>query len=322
LLFHLFALGTLEIGHHLGWWRPSVLKSLSAADIAALQVNLAERQQQAENTPDIPLIFVEVDPDQATEETPKDTKFYSARNSVAANPDMTRDQETPKITGTQDDVIKTKEKPRTRPEPLIPSAPLQPQPQFNETTAETDPQPESKPPVKPGDLETARPRPDAITAVEPVLVPETKPQAPARQRPRRLGDVAQAEAKTGIAGERMRQDGGARRYALESSLDVRATPFGTYDNAIIAAIQQRWWDLLDQRDFARSEIGSVVLEFRLHSNGRVSAMNVSESGVSDILALFCQRAVMDPAPFAPWPSDMRRLIGSDVRDVRFTFHYK
>ena len=322
LLFHFLALGTLELGHQLGWWEKSVFQTLTAQDVANLKVNLPQQQQPAANTPDIPLVFVEVDPQQASQEPPKDSKYYSAHNSVAANPDISEEKNTPKIDGKQNEVVKTIDKPRTRPEPLIPSAPLEPDPQFNETTAETQPRPESKPPVKTGDTDTGKPQKDAITAVEPTLAPATEPQPPARRRPRRLGDVAQQEAKTGLAGEKKKQDGGTKRFAIESSLDVRATPFGAYDNAIIAAIQQRWWDLLDQRNFSRSEMGSVVLEFKLHSNGRVSGMTVVDSSVNELLALFCQRAVLDPAPYAPWPSDMRRLIGSDIREVRFTFHYK
>jgi hypothetical protein len=50
-------------------------------------------------------------------------------------------------------------------------------------------------------------------------------------------------------------------------------------------------------------------------------MNVSEQTVSDMLSLLCQRAVEDPAPYARWPSDMRRMIGADYRDVQFTFYY-
>src|SRR5438309_1052952 len=36
--------------------------------------------------PDPPLLFVDVNPDTATPEPPKDAKFYSNRNSQAANP--------------------------------------------------------------------------------------------------------------------------------------------------------------------------------------------------------------------------------------------
>jgi len=119
----------------------------------------------------------------------------------------------------------------------------------------------------------------------------------------------------------MKQPGGVKRFALEPSLDVRATPFGAYDAAIIAAIQKRWYDLLGEREFAANYSGKVVLEFRLNSDGRVTEMKVDETNVTELLALLCQRAVQDPAPFAPWPADLRRLVGKEYREVRFTFYY-
>jgi hypothetical protein len=33
-----------------------------------------------------------------------------------------------------------------------------------------------------------------------------------------------------------------------------------------------------------------------------------------------EKAVLDPAPFGAWPSDMRRLLG-DTRGIQFTFFY-
>jgi hypothetical protein len=63
------------------------------------------------------------------------------------------------------------------------------------------------------------------------------------------------------------------------------------------------------------------VEFNLTSDGRVTDLKVTENSVTDILALMCQRAVQDPAPFAPWPNDLRRLVGKEYREVRFTFYY-
>ena len=111
-----------------------------------------------------------------------------------------------------------------------------------------------------------------------------------------------------------------KRRALISSLDVKATPFGAYDAAIIAAIQKRWYDLLDESNFP-PRTGKVVIEFRLYSDGRVTDLKVSEEDVGDILTVFCRRAISDPAPYAPWPSDMRRMVGKEYRDVKFTFYY-
>jgi hypothetical protein len=124
-----------------------------------------------------------------------------------------------------------------------------------------------------------------------------------------------------LAGRKMKQEGGVRRLGTLSSLDVKASPFGDYDRAIIVAIQNRWFDLLDMRGFGHEMSGRVVLDFRLHHDGRISALSVAENTVDEMLSLLCQKAVTDPAPYARWPSDMRRMIGADYRDVRFTFYY-
>jgi outer membrane biosynthesis protein TonB len=130
-----------------------------------------------------------------------------------------------------------------------------------------------------------------------------------------------ARRQAGLPSEKMTQQGGVRRANLESSLDVKATPFGAYDSLIIAAIQKRWYDLLATRNFTANHSGKVVLEFRLNSDGRVTDMKVSANDVTEILALLCQRAVQDPAPFAPWPADLKRMVGKNHREVRFTFYY-
>jgi hypothetical protein len=118
----------------------------------------------------------------------------------------------------------------------------------------------------------------------------------------------------------MKQEGGVKRSG-SVSLDVKGTPFGAYDAAIVAAVQQRWYDLLDERKYASDGTGKVVLEFRLNHDGKISNMKTTESDVNDLLNLLCQRAVLDPSPYARWPDDMRRLVGGNFREVRFTFYY-
>ena len=66
----------------------------------------------------------------------------------------------------------------------------------------------------------------------------------------------------------------------------------------------------------------MVLEFRLHSDGRVSELKVLETEVGDVLALYCQKAISDPSPYAPWPNEMRRMIAKDYRLITFTFYYE
>jgi hypothetical protein len=52
----------------------------------------------------------------------------------------------------------------------------------------------------------------------------------------------------------------------------------------------------------------------------VTDMKVAENNVGEMLGLLCQKAVQDPAPYAAWPSDMRRLLGN-TRSIQFTFIY-
>ncbi len=118
----------------------------------------------------------------------------------------------------------------------------------------------------------------------------------------------------------MQQDGGVSRHHEMASLDTKATPFGAYDAALVEAISQRWFTLLDERDYASDSRGKVVLQFRLHYDGRITDMNMTENSAGEVLGFICQKAVLDPAPFEKWPSDMRRTLG-DIRSIQFTFYY-
>ena len=76
------------------------------------------------------------------------------------------------------------------------------------------------------------------------------------------------------------------RFRMEASPDLMSTPFGAYDAAIIQAIQQRWFVLLDGTPSARSASGKVLLNFDLMADGSIANMSVVEDRWSDsILAL-------------------------------------
>jgi TonB family protein len=122
-----------------------------------------------------------------------------------------------------------------------------------------------------------------------------------------------------IQGQKMKQDGGVKKRATVVGLDAKTSPFGDYDSRLIAAIQNRWNQILDQ--YYIPSVGQVVLTFNLWSDGKVTNVQVERSTVDDLLSLKCRRAVQEPAPYAPWPEKMHDEIGSDRRFVRFTFYY-
>ncbi len=277
---------------------------------------------------DLPLVFVNVSPAQATAEAPKNAKFYSDKNSIAANPTADKITETPKIDGKHPEIVKTEEVERPKFTPLQPTPPPPPpketKPPPPEPPKETKPPPpepvkvaeveaKPKPAYTPGDLTFAKPSP----APRPT---EGDAEEPKTSRPRTIREALARQHQSELPGPKMQQQGGVSRRAELSSLDTKATPFGKYDADLVEAISRRWFDLLDQRDYASDSRGKVVLQFVLHYDGRVSDMNMPENTTGEVLGLICQKAVLDPSPFAAWPSDMRRTLG-DVRHIQFTFYY-
>ena len=283
LLVHLLAWGGYEAGKEFNLWQRLHLPPL------LLFTKIKPAQPSARES--VPIEFVDVNPAQATTEAPKNAKYYSNQNSRAANPDANRDANTPQLNGTQTEVVKTEDVPRPDFSKLQPSM----QPSREELAARQQ---------NAGDLTLGNP---SATPSAELPRPRTLQQALAQQN--RLPGVT------------MKQDGGVRHEALVPSLDVKATAFGAYDAAFIQAVTQRWYDLLDSRQFARDRSGKVVLRFRLNYDGRISEMEVMQNTVGDLLGYVCQKAVMDPAPYAQWPSDMRAEVGLDYREITFTFYY-
>lgn len=290
---------------------------------------------------EIPLTFIEVDPSLATEETPKESRFYSTANTLAGNPTPPKaGARDPFIDGWRENVPRTMDVPRPAPKPEVAATPPPP------AEAERRPAPEAprkeqqaqvaqnkveeKPEagLKPGEMQMAKANPNARVE-RPQPQPAQRPQSPRETQEaqpaspsRKYRRVAEArEAKGILVGEKMKQEGGVPRFQLESSLDVKASPFADYDAQLIYAVQQRWYALLDEQKFSLERTGKVVVRFNLHADGTISDMTQVQSDVGDLWAFICESAVMTPAPYARWPAAMRRLIGRDVRDVTFTFHY-
>jgi TonB family protein len=254
-----------------------------------------------------PLLFVDVNPTIATPEPPKNARFESDKNSVAANPEADKEANVPKIAGQQTDVLKTEDVAR-QPEqvrqlqPMIPAQPA----------AEDQPEVKAKRTFTPGDLHVGKPDPT------PKLDVGDAPQP----RPRTLKEAMARQPQKLIPGAAMKQEGGVKRRLEISALDVKATLFGAYEATIVGAISQRWFNLLDDRAYAADNRGKVVIRFSLHYDGTITGVKVAENTTgAEVLGYVCVKAVQDPAPYAPWPSDMRHEIASGVFEVQFTFFY-
>ncbi|HEX4342456.1 MAG TPA: hypothetical protein VH255_03645, partial [Verrucomicrobiae bacterium] len=276
LAIHLLTYGTYTVGKQLGWWKylswPTWLKH-SQTPLADKKDELKLAQQQEEQSP---TMFIETTPIQAVAEVPKDAKYYSDKNTAAANPDADKDTDIPKIDGTQTHVAKTEDTPRHA-QPLKPSLPA--------------PELRARPKQTTGDLAFNKPKSDA----------DDQGQAE-HARPRTLLE-AQEQSPARIAGQKMKQDGGVKRHLDFSSVDAKNTSFGAYDQEFFDAVSQRWQDLIDDHHFVQGRQGHVTIEFVMNYDGRITDVNILDNDVGEMLGLLCQKALLDPAPFAAWPSD-------------------
>jgi hypothetical protein len=304
LALHLTVAGIYYVGHEYGWW-----KNLHWPDWLRSSKMLTELFQKTQPQPEerqieVPLVFVEVTPEQATTEEPKKTPLYSNKNSIAANPDP-KDADVPKIDGKQKEMVKTEDVPRQKAFPLNPTPP--PVEIDKEEHAETKP----KANFTPGDLALAKPQDR-----------ERKDEGQADQvRPRTLKEArALLPPGSQLAGPKVKQEGGVRREG-KVRLDVQGSPFGDYDWRLVSAVQNCWFSLLDSRQFAGEQTGKVTIRFRLSSDGTISQINETQSTVDSVLSLLCRMAIEHPAPYDPWPNEMRHKIGENYRELTFTFYY-
>jgi len=303
-----------EVGSRTGLWdiSPFVISSLLK------NKQLMIDKQQSHETDEQPLLFVEVLPEQSVDVAPKSAQYYSSQNSIAANPAAEVDTGKPRVDGTQDKVPKTvTANPQKKAEPLQPS--ISPEKNLDDSD---QPQSVKETPAK-GNSESTDvlERGQIESGKNPsVIVTQAVQKLQSRTRPRRVAEALQRNQA--LAGEAINQKNqGVKRLALKSSFDVKATPFGDYDAAFIAAVQQRWYDLIEQNGYWKGPTGKVVLTFKLMYDGRIVDLKVEETTVGELLALICQKAVLDPSPYPRWPLELRRLVKNDYREVQFTFYY-
>jgi hypothetical protein len=294
LVIHVGVYSSWQLGKQLGWWKhhPAWLTSFTRW---LAKPNVAKaRPTRTPESQVIPMTFVEINPETATAEAPENAKYYSSKNSKAANPDPNK-QQSVKVDGKQDQIVRLMDNEKPKPFPLQPSPP---KPPVEKPEPKTD---------TPGDLALVRPKDGQV---------DTNTEQP-RERPRTLAAARQQKAM--LSGQTMKQAGGFSERG-QVSFDVKATAFGDYDAAFIAAVEQCWHILIDEHQGTR-RAGRVVVDFRLTYDGRITDIKIQENEVGEILSMLCQSAILNPAPYPRWPAQMRQTIGGNSREIRFTFIY-
>jgi hypothetical protein len=336
-LLHLTLWGAYHAVHRLDWWQKLHLPSWRHLQAQTTpKQGLTKPADKPRPEEEEPTIFVDVS--QADADAPEKTKYYSDRSSRAANPDVAN-ANAPKFDGRQRDMAKLEDASRlvkapaaaaAQPSPESPAVPPQQQSAANQANkppelatqqpsptpaAETPADLENVPPptLTPGETD---PRPKQGKANS---APTTEARTAQTPRPRTIRQALAQQDQ--IPGRKMQQEGGVARRALSSSLDVKGTPFGEYDRALVEAISQRWYDLLDRHRFSDDRTGKVTLHFKLKPDGTVIEVQTVENTVGELLGYLCQESIEEASPFAKWPPDMVRMVGANYRELTFTFYY-
>jgi hypothetical protein len=294
---------------------------------------------EAQNQPqqewrEMDLSFIEVNPEMASEVEPKQSKFYSTANTLVGNPEPTKeDHDTPKIDGKQKVIAKTfdthhataQNTPPPKPEVHEPDPTPKPESEKKEQKEQKPQEARPEGGAKAGETQLAMIRPNSVTdkiqeAQKAQEAQEAQSEAPKRRAP--IKSVRQAQVQKGvIEGQRMEQKGGSRRMAVEATFDVRHSAFGDYDQKMIAAVQERWYRMLEDGQYQFERVGTVTVKFTLHDDGSVSDLETASSDVGDSLSFKCEASILGAASFGKWPLDMRSINHGGTRPITFTFHY-
>lgn len=330
VLLHALMLGAYQARRSMASWTRPKTSARPAAPAAASPtattptITFVEAPTPA-RPETAPQVFMETDPRQATDQAePGPTPFYSDQATVAANPENPSHLEgdTPYLAGTETKVLSTEDVPVPTPGAMALS-------QQRLTEARTQPSPGAQALIQQR-LEQARAAEGLRQAEE---LPPQSPQLASAARPIRPGAAnepapqALAEGATGlsfpgreIASRRAKLTASGVNRTGIAAFNVAESPFGAYDRQLIRAVQQRWYALIE-RFGVYERAGTVTLYFELYDDGTIRNLQRLDNTAGEILALYCEKAVTDAAPFEPLTEELRRLVGGTPREVSFTFYY-
>ena len=95
-----------------------------------------------------------------------------------------------------------------------------------------------------------------------------------------------------------------------------------YDSTFVSVVETNWWNLVESTRTYNLGIGDVVLNFRLHSNGKITNMKVAKKTTGLLEAFLCEEAVLKGAPYPRWTEAMLKARGTNWTDAELTFKYE
>lgn len=289
--------------------------------------------------PPKPFKFVEANPD-APDNTPDKTENFSDRNQQVAQEKPTPDgrSDRPAIEGKKDFENNTQivsgqlskpiehieaapppiEVPATEVTVTAPKAEQNPLTGFEKKEGESKESfgsnitkiPENIRPVT-DRVEGAKDVPliEGATAMQPMIDPK-------RPRPRPQV-VSQQQVRPAILAE--------NKFGTTNigpvAYDTKWNEYGSYLSRLIESVQFQWERLLITGKIYPPSGTTVTVKFVLNDEGKIADILKVDNHSTDHGAKACVSAIIDPAPYGVWSSDMKAALGNQ-QELTFTFYYQ
>jgi hypothetical protein len=324
-------------------WTPlaRLISPLEAHHPAASAPAVREPEIQTLTFIEAPRTFMETTADQVTGKEPTDARYYSDKATVAANVKNPTDKTggTPYLNGSETRMASAADamastgaggSPVPPRPPVIAPPPTQSVGTPPALTEEASPQPTAETGLKAVEENKRTTLAQASNAMSfessPLPAAQTPsigisaPAAPAVPLPAQSPGMPGTPSNREITAMKSRLTAsGVARIGVDA-FNVESSPFGEYDQKMVRAVQSRWYALIEKYALYEGS-GTVTITFDLREDGTVQNLKQMENSTSELLASFCEKAILDSTPFEPFPDRLRLLLGNQPRDASFTFYY-
>lgn len=103
--------------------------------------------------------------------------------------------------------------------------------------------------------------------------------------------------------------------------DAKWNNYGAYLQRLIDTVQIQWERILIERRTYPPSGSTVAVKFILDSEGRIAKIVDVNNQSTDSAAAACVSGITERAPYGPWTSDMRAMLG-EQQEMTFTFYYQ
>jgi len=204
----------------------------------------------------------------------------------------------------------------------IPTPPITPTPAPSSTPTST---PDSK--ATPQATPATSPPPNSLKLIEPPQMqpasakPSTQTPAQQEQRP-----ASPPSSSPGAPGPKKGYQPETRQTVIRGNISNRgrssvaadATPIGRYKKALSVAIGSRWYRYIDER-MGLISIGTVSVNFKVTSSGKVADLRVVSSNGNQSLTDCSLRSIMD-AKLPPIPPEVAKTLQNGCFEIDFSFN--